>query len=346
MPHAESMAVLGAGTWGVTLACLLKEKGAPTVAWDVFPEDLAALAKTRKHPKLPHLDIPADLPFVSDLAEAARAEGLVLAVASHGVRSVCERLKALQIDWSKRFLVICSKGLESDGLKTLTEVAEEVLGAELGPRMGVLSGPSHAEEVSRGFPTTVVAASKSREMAERIQTVFFTPRFRVYTHDDVLGVELGGSLKNIIAIAAGICDGLGFGDNSRAALITRGLVEMTRLGVAMGARAETFAGLTGMGDLIATAGSRHSRNRNFGEKIALGLTVEQAQREIGMVVEGVRTCASASALAQRHGVEMPITREVYSVLYEGKRPKEAARDLMLRDPKPETDRRRAQGSRD
>jgi len=333
---AETLAVLGAGTWGLTLACLLHAKGAKTVLWDAFPDYLANLSRTRKHPKLPDLDVPGDLPMLDDLAQASRADALVFVVASHAVRIVFGDLKKLGVDLSPKILTICAKGIEPDTLKTMTEVAEDVWGESIRPRLGVLSGPSHAEEVSVGMPTTVVASSANVETAKRIQAIFFTPRFRVYTHDDVLGVELGGSLKNIIAIAAGICDGLGFGDNSRAALITRGLAEMTRLGVAMGARAETFSGLTGMGDLIVTAGSRHSRNHNFGAMIAHGLTAEQAQREIGMVVEGINTCASAVALAAKHRVEMPITRQVYAVLYEGKSARQAVQDLMLRGPKAES----------
>jgi glycerol-3-phosphate dehydrogenase (NAD(P)+) len=336
---AKSVAILGAGTWGLSLAYMLHAKGIPTVAWDAFPDYLADLDRTRKHPKLPELDIPADLPLTNDLAEAAKADGLVLVVASHAVRTVCGQLKDLELNWEGRFLALCSKGIEEDSLQTMTEVAESVLGRGVKPSLGVLSGPSHAEEVSRSMPTTVVAASTNPATAARIQATFFAPHFRVYTHDDVVGVELGASLKNVVAIAAGICDGLGFGDNSRAALITRGLAEMTRLGTAMGARAETFAGLTGLGDLIVTAGSGHSRNRNFGEKIARGMSVEEAQEAIGMVVEGVRTSASAHALAQREKVEMPITREVYAVLRQGKSPKQAARDLMLRDPRPESDAR-------
>jgi len=189
--------------------------------------------------------------------------------------------------------------------------------------------------VSQGIPTTVVAASNNEETAGAIQSLFMSERFRVYRHDDMLGVELGGSLKNVIAIAAGMCDGLGFGDNSKAALLTRGLAEIIRLGVAMGARFETFSGLTGLGDLIVTANSRHSRNRNFGERIAKGGSVEKAQEEIGMVVEGIRTCHSALGLAEQYNVELPISREVYAVLFEGKTPEQAARDLMLREPKPE-----------
>ncbi|OPZ15091.1 MAG: Glycerol-3-phosphate dehydrogenase (NAD(P)+) [candidate division BRC1 bacterium ADurb.BinA364] len=327
--------MLGVGTWGLSLACLLHGKGVPTCGWDAFPQYLRSLDETRKHPKLPQLTIPRSLRFEPDLARAAQAECLVLAPASYGMRAVCEQLRDLHLDWSGRVLALCSKGLEEPSRKSMRDVALETLGDEIEPRLAVLTGPSHAEEVSRQSPTTVVAASSNPETAARIQATFFAPAFRVYTHDDVIGAELGGALKNVIAIAAGICHGLGFGDNAAAALITRGLAEITRLGVALGAREETFSGLAGMGDLIVTAMSRHSRNRNFGEMVAQGLTVEQAKQEIGMAVEGIRTCASAVALAKEKGIDMPIAREVYAVLYEAKNPAQAARDLMLRDPKPE-----------
>jgi len=339
---AEPVAVLGAGTWGISLACLLYGKGASVAAWDAFPDYVGMLKRERRHPKLPELAIPPDLLLTSDMADLTSSRTFVVVVASHAVRTVCERLRGMNLDLSDRTLVVATKGIEEQSLKPMAEVMLEVLGESLRNRLVVLSGPSHAEEVSRSLPTTVVAASADPDTALCVQALFMTPSFRVYTHDDVLGVELGGSLKNVIAIAAGICDGLGFGDNSRAALITRGLAEMKRLGMALGAQEDTFAGLTGMGDLIVTAGSRHSRNRNFGERIARGMTLDQAQEDIGMVVEGIRTCAGALHLAERHGVEMPITREVHAMLFEGKDPRQAVRDLMEREPKPEAERLRNQ----
>ncbi len=336
----QTAAVIGCGTWGLSLACLLAKKGIVTCAWDAFPDYIQHLQQTRWHDKLPDLSIPSDLNITNDLKCVADAKFFVLAPASHGMRPVCELIKQLGIDLSMHLFVICTKGIEEHSMKPMAEVVTEVLGESIGDKLVVLSGPSHAEEVSRDLPTTVVAASKNAEAAASTQSLFMCPFFRVYTHDDVLGVELGGSLKNVIAIAAGICDGLGFGDNSRAALITRGLAEITRLGVAMGARADTFSGLAGIGDLIVTAGSRHSRNHNFGQKIAQGLTMQQAQQEIGMVVEGIRTCVSAMELSQKYNIELPITSEVYEVLYNNKSPQRAVRDLMLRDPKPEAERLR------
>ena len=214
----------------------------------------------------------------------------------------------------------------------MSEVIAEVLKTE---HIVVLSGPSHAEEVGRGIPTAVVVASRQPEHAASAQRAFMNERFRIYTHDDVVGVELGGALKNVIAIAAGACDGIGFGDNTKAALCTRGVAEMTRLGVALGARRETFFGLSGVGDLIVTAFSRHSRNRGFGERLGRGETPEQIAASTQMVAEGVKTAKSAWQLAQRHGVDVPITREVQAILYEGKPPKQAVRDLMTREAKPE-----------
>ena len=218
----------------------------------------------------------------------------------------------------------------------MSEVITEVLNTD---RLVVLSGPSHAEEVGRGIPTAVVVASKQAELAVLAQQVFANERFRIYTHDDVVGVELGGALKNVIAIAAGACDGIGFGDNTKAALCTRGLAEMARLGVALGARPETFFGLSGVGDLIVTAFSRHSRNRGFGERLGKGETPEQIAASTQMVAEGVKTAKSAWQLAQRHRVDVPITREVYAIIYEGKSPRQAVRDLMTREAKPEWDGR-------
>lgn len=337
---SEPVAVLGSGTWGLSLACLLHNKGVQVIAWDAFPDYIEELRKESKHPKLPYLKIPQELKLTSSMDDVAECRTFVLTVASHAMRTVCEQFRALNLELRDRTIVICTKGLEEQSLKPMAEVVLETLGANLEDRVVVLSGPSHAEEVSRNFPTTVVAASADHSTAITVQDLFTTPTFRVYTHDDVLGVELGGSLKNIIAIAAGICDGLGFGDNSRAALITRGLVEMTRLGMAMGAHEDTFSGLAGMGDLIVTAGSHHSRNRNFGEKIASGLSMEQAQHEIGMVVEGIRTCACAVQLAEKYNVDMPITSEVNAMLFKGKDPRKAVRDLMEREPKPESERLR------
>ena len=340
-------AVLGAGTWGCTLAALLYEKGFPVKIWDISPSLLEHLEKTRIPPKLPNLQLPAGLVIEKDLHRTVKdATYLVIAVPSHAVRDLCTSLRSVAEDMEHRQLemgesfahgkfVLCSKGIEQGTLLTLSGVMEEVLGEETRQDICCLSGPSHAEEVSRKMPTSIVAAAYKPDLAHEVQTLFHADFFRVYVHDDVLGVQLGGAVKNVIAIAAGVCDGLGFGDNTKAALLTRGLAEMIRLGIAMGAKRETFSGLSGVGDLIVTATSRHSRNRNFGELIAKGRSVEDALDEIGMVVEGVKTASSVATLAEKYHVEMPISVEVYRVLYEGKRPKDGVRDLMGRSPKPE-----------
>jgi len=229
-------------------------------------------------------------------------------------------------------VVSVSKGIENETGKRMTEVIAEALS---GAPVAALSGPSHAEEVARGTPTAVVAASLSPELAQLVQHAFITERFRIYTGDDLVGVELGGSLKNVIAIAAGITDGLGFGDNAKAALVTRGQAEMSRLGVALGARQETFFGLSGIGDLMVTCFSKWSRNRGVGERLGLGETLEQILASMEMVAEGVRTAKSAVALSAQAGIEMPITHEVFAVLYQGKSPRQAMRDLMTREAKPE-----------
>jgi len=352
------IAILGAGTWGCTLATLLYEKGFPVKIWDISSGLLEHLDKTRIPPKLPNLRLPAGLVIEKDLRRIVKdAAYLVITVPSHAVRDLCASLRSvakamvqpsqpLRRSRQRRRLetgeslahekfVLCSKGIEQGTLLTLSGVMEEVLGEGARPGICCLSGPSHAEEVSRKMPTSIVAAAYKPELAHEVQALFHTDFFRVYIHDDVLGVQLGGALKNVIAIAAGVCDGLGFGDNTKAALLTRGLAEMIRLGVAMGAKQETFSGLSGVGDLIVTATSRHSRNRNFGELIAKGRNVEEALNEIGMVVEGVKTASSVAALAEKYHVAMPISVEVYRVLYEGKKPKDALRDLMGRSPKPE-----------
>ena len=332
----KHIVVLGAGTWGCTLATFLCEKGFPVKIWDISSGLLEHLDKTRIPPKLPNLRLPAGLVIEKDLRRTVKdAAYLVITVPSHAVRDLCASLLETGESLAHEKFVLCSKGIEQGTLLTLSGVMEEVLGEGARPGICCLSGPSHAEEVSRKMPTSIVAAAYKPELAHEVQALFHTDFFRVYIHDDVLGVQLGGALKNVIAIAAGVCDGLGFGDNTKAALLTRGLAEMIRLGVAMGAKQETFSGLSGVGDLIVTATSRHSRNRNFGELIAKGRNVEEALNEIGMVVEGVKTASSVAALAEKYHVAMPISVEVYRVLYEGKKPKDALRDLMGRSPKPE-----------
>jgi glycerol-3-phosphate dehydrogenase (NAD(P)+) len=304
--------------------------------WDISANVIRALQATRTPANLPNLHLPEGVGLTTRLEEAlCRAALLVLAIPSHGMRSLCQHILPHLESLSRTRFVICCKGLEEKTLLTPSGVMLDVLGRGVRSRICVLSGPSHAEEVSRMIPTTVVASAFNKAIAEEIQRLFNTRYFRVYTQSDVLGVELGAALKNVIAIAAGICDGLELGDNPKAALLTRGLAEIIRLGTAMGARAATFSGLTGLGDLIVTATSHHSRNRNFGELIARGLSPAEAERRIGMVVEGIRTARCAQRLAQKIGVSAPISREVYKVLFQGKNPRAALRSLMQRKPKPE-----------
>lgn len=327
-----NITVIGTGSWGTALAVLLHGNGHRVTLWGRLPEEVdPILAHRENRAFLPGVKIPDEIPVTIDTGAALRgAEWVVLAVPSHGMRPICEQLREHLPAGTP--LVSVAKGIENDTGARMSEVIAEVLGTD---RVVVLSGPSHAEEVGRGIPTAVVVASRHGELAERAQKIFMNERFRIYSHDDIVGVELGGSLKNVIAIAAGACDGIGFGDNTKAALCTRGLVEMARLGVALGAKRETFFGLSGIGDLIVTAFSRHSRNRGFGERLGKGETAEQIAASTPMVAEGVKTAKSAWQLAQKKNVDVPITREVYAIIYEGKPPKQAVRDLMSREAKPE-----------
>jgi len=284
--------------------------------------------------KLPGIVIPKEIVITDDLDSATRgAEMLVLALPSHTVREVAKKLAKL--NFADSIIVNLAKGIENDTLYRMSEVLREELPSNFSDRIATLSGPSHAEEVAVRIPTTVVVAGFQEEIAKRIQQVFMSQHFRVYTNSDIVGVELGGSLKNVIAIAAGICDGMGLGDNSRGALITRGLAEIIRLGERLGAKRETFAGLSGLGDLVTTCISKYSRNRFVGEQIARGKTLSQVLKEMAMVAEGVKTTKSAYQLSLRHKVEMPITEQVYKVLFEDKEPKKAIAELMTRDPKSE-----------
>ncbi len=332
--NPENVTIFGAGTWGITLACLLWDKGHSVKVWEYEPSVVDAIRATRRPLKLPDLVVPDEMPVTNDLNEATNgSRHWIFVVPSRGVRPLAKNLKKAFKDAPPATVVLCAKGIESDSGYTMSQIAESVFTCR-GP-IAALSGPSHAEEVSKGMPTTIVAAARDEGVALQVQDLFNTERFRVYTSDDLLGIELGGALKNVIAIASGICDGLGFGDNSRAALITRGLAEITRLGVQIGARMETFAGLAGMGDLIVTATSHHSRNRNFGELLGRGVDADAARAQIGMEVEGIWAARSAQRLAERFKVDMPISRQVYEILYNSKPPASAVRDLLSRDPKPE-----------
>lgn len=329
------IAVLGAGSWGIAIGNLLFENGHKVKLWEFNPDDYQILLEHRTHPKkLPEARIPENILITNVLNEAiADTEYIVLAVPSQNVRKVCENLKPI-LRGSPNFINL-AKGVEIGSLLRVSEVVGEVIPGFDQNRFAVLSGPSHAEEVTKDMPTSVVTASVNPALAESVQRLFSNKTFRVYRSSDLNGVELGGSLKNIIAIASGILHGLGFGDNTSGALITRGLAEITRLGVRLGADAETFAGLSGIGDLIATCLSKHSRNRYVGEQIGRGEKLEKILDSMIMVAEGVYTCQSAQELSEKYQVEMPITNEVYKVLFKNKSPKEAVTDLMTRSLKKE-----------
>lgn len=319
--------VVGAGSWGMALARLLALNGHTVSLWCHANDDPESLRVTRERPAfLPGIKLPESIEVVTETQRDV--DMAVLAVPSHVMRPVAQ---AHRFD-SDAILVNVAKGIENETLMTMDQVIADVAGP---CTIVTLSGPSHAEEVARDLPATVVAASRDIRAAETVQAAFTSQSFRVYTSPDILGVELGGSLKNVIAIAAGVCDGFQLGDNARAALITRGLAEISRLGVAMGADPLTFAGLSGMGDLIVTCGSTHSRNHAVGERLAKGMSTEEAVNASPMVAEGVRTTKSARALAEKHNIEMPITEAVYQVLFENLNAKEAITQLMQRETKPE-----------
>ena len=328
--------IIGAGCWGTTLAVLLAEKNMAVSLWDQDKDLIEYLAHTRSHIRLPGLIIPESVDLTTSLDDTfGTCDYLLIAVPSRAFRSCCWILKERGIITPSRKIIIATKGIEPETGMSMSGILEDELGGGYHNRMCVLSGPSHAEEVAAKKPTVVVVAAYNESFAEAVQELFITPYFRVYRQTDVIGVETGAAIKNVIAIAAGICDGLELGDNAKAALLTRGLAEIIRLGTAMGGRLETYTGLSGIGDLIVTATSHHSRNRNFGEYLARGLTVDQALERIGMVVEGVTTAVSVMYLAKKYGVEMPISCGVYAVVYGGASPRELARELMQRSPKPE-----------
>jgi len=328
----KNVAIVGAGSMGTAMAILLSKNGNNVKLWSPMKDEISMLRANREHiTRLPGVKIPDSVVFTTDIEVAVKdCEFIVLAVPSQTTRQNCKTLSNII---SKDAIVItCSKGIEDGTCKLLSQIMQEELPQN---NIAVLSGPSHAEEIARDIPTTVVAASEKIEVTRILQDLFMTPNFRVYTNTDVIGVELGGALKNIIALCAGISDGLGFGDNTKAALMTRGIAEISRLGVAMGGKADTFSGLTGVGDLIVTCTSMHSRNRRAGILIGQGKSVQQALDEVNMVVEGVATTKPAYELALKLGISMPITNEAYSILFEGKDPRCAVGDLMTRDKKTE-----------
>ncbi len=328
------VAIVGAGGWGTALAVMLAHHGREVALWARRSEHAGALRSTRVNATyLPKVALPESIQITDDLTDIAAAPFIILAVPSQALRQTWSALAPLL--QSHHTIANAAKGLEIETGRRLSEVLSAGRCKVPAVNIAVLSGPNHAEEVGRGLPTTSVIAAGSPGTAESWQEVLMGSAFRVYTNDDVIGVELGGALKNVIALAAGICDGLGFGDNTKAALLTRGLAEMSRLGVAMGAHPLTFSGLSGMGDLIATCTSDHSRNTRAGRLIGQGQSVEAILAESAMVVEGVPTCRAALSLAAARNVDMPITQAVGDVLFEGKSPKQAVQELMARGPKDE-----------
>ena len=322
--------MIGAGSWGTALSWLLANNGHSVVVWSALADEISMLRDYRENrSKLPGVILPDSVSFTTELKEAMEGmDLLVLAVPSPFTRSTAKQMKDLVAEG--QIIVNVAKGIEEGTLMTLSQIIEqEVPQADV----AVLSGPSHAEEVGKGLPTTIVAGTKTKSTAEYVQNLFMSPVFRVYTSPDVLGIELGAALKNVVALAAGIADGLGYGDNTKAALITRGITEIARLGTAMGGRFETFCGLSGIGDLIVTCASMHSRNRRAGILIGKGYTMEEAMKEVKMVVEGVYSAKAAMGLAEKYGIQLPIIEQVNEVLFNGKPAADAVRDLMLRDKK-------------
>ncbi len=330
----KQVAVIGAGSWGTTMAICLADKGTPVHLWDRRPERARKMNEDRINAQyLPGAALPPSIEVTSDLeAAVSNNKVIVMAVPSHAMREVCQAISG----WIRpdHYFITLSKGIENDTLKRMSEIISEILRVPA-ERIATLSGPSHAEELSRKIPTAVVVASVSLDTARRARELFRSDYLRVYSSNDITGVEVGGALKNVIAIAAGICDGAGFGDNTKAALLTRALAEITRCGLVLGARAETFAGLSGMGDLIVTCMSRHSRNRFVGEQIGRGLSLDEVLAKMTMVAEGIKTTRSVHQLAKKVQVEMPIAEEVYQVLFHNKKPQKGVYDLMTRDPKEE-----------
>ncbi|EHO78943.1 glycerol-3-phosphate dehydrogenase [NAD(P)+] [Fusobacterium animalis F0419] len=326
------ISVIGSGGWGIALTILLHKNGHDLTIWSFDKKEAEELKKTRQNKtKLPNILLPEDVKVTDDLKEAVDDKDiLILAVPSKAIRSVSKSLKNIIKD--NQIVVNVAKGLEEDTLETMTDIIEEEL-KDKNPKVAVLSGPSHAEEVGRGIPTTCVVSAHNKELTLYLQNVFMNPSFRVYTSPDMLGVEIGGALKNVIALAAGIADGLNYGDNTKAALITRGIKEISSLGVAMGGEQSTFYGLTGLGDLIVTCASMHSRNRRAGILLGQGKTLDEAIKEVNMVVEGVYSAKSALMAAKKYNVEIPIIEQVNAVLFENKNAAEAVNELMIRDKK-------------
>lgn len=326
--------IIGAGSFGLALGVLLNNNGHKVTIWSrgTNEKEFEEVVKTRENKsKLPGVLIPKEVDFTKDIEKTVKEnELIVLAVPSPGMRNTAKMIKDYVSDG--KIIVNVTKGIEADTLMTMSDIIEEEIP---NCKVCILSGPTHAEEVGRGMPTSIVAGAKEKSIAEFVQNVFMNESFRVYTSPDILGIEIGSSLKNVIALAAGVADGLGYGDNTKAAIITRGIAEITRLGIKMGGKAETFSGLTGIGDLIVTCASMHSRNRRAGILIGEGKTMEEAMAEVKMVVEGVHSAKAAMQLAKKYDVELPIIEQVNEILFNNKPAKEAVKGLMLRDKKAE-----------
>jgi len=324
------VAVLGAGSWGTTVAIHLFKLNHRVALWEYFPENVAYMNKTRRNPLLTGIPIPREIIISNDLVETVRdAEAIIVAVPSHTMRDLVINVQGKIND--DIIIINLSKGIEEKTLLRMSEVIHTVLHHPR-DKIVTLSGPSHAEEVSREVPTAVVAASTDINSSRLVQQLFNSNYLRVYTSNDIVGVEIGGAIKNIIAIASGICDGLGLGDNSKAALITRGLMEIIRMGVYLGAKESTFAGLSGVGDLIVTCGSKHSRNRYVGEEVGKGRKLSEILDGMSMVAEGVHTCNTVHQMIDRYNILMPICTEIYNILFRDKDPRSALVDLMTREP--------------
>ncbi len=334
----KKAAVIGAGSWGIALAFRLYKNGLNVTLWARNENTVRKLdAEREDKDKLPGVILDKNIAITNDLEEAINdAEYIIITVPSIAVRQVCQNMKPIlqQNEEKHRIIVNCAKGIESDSLLLMSDV---ILDELPGFDVTVLSGPSHAEEVGRELPTTIVVGAFSKESAREVQNIFMSEAFRVYISPDMLGIEIGAALKNVMALAAGVADGLGYGDNAKAALITRGIAEISRLGVAMGGDYETFSGLSGLGDLVVTCASMHSRNRRAGILIGQGKSTQEAVNEVKMVVEGINSADAALRLAMKYEVEMPIVEQVNDVLFNGKSAAEAVRDLMLREKKSEND---------
>ncbi|MCK5581306.1 MAG: NAD(P)-dependent glycerol-3-phosphate dehydrogenase [Candidatus Omnitrophica bacterium] len=328
----KNIAVIGDGGWGTTLALCLARNNYPVTVWGAFPANIRHIQKTGVNTKfLPGIKLPKKIAFTSGLDEAVNsADILVLSTPSQYLRGVLKKLKKLNL--ANKIILSVIKGIDTKTLERMSEVITK----ELNPsQFAVLSGPTIAIEVAKGIPSTAVIASKSKQTATQLQKIFNSDRFRIYTNTDVTGIEIGGSIKNVIALACGVCDGLGYGTNTKSAIMTRGLVEMSRLGKALGAKPKTFSGLAGLGDLVTTCVSPNSRNRSVGEQLGKGKSIKKILAGMNMVAEGVETVKAVYKLSKRHNISMPISNEVYNIIYKGKKPQKAVEDLMARKIKAE-----------